>query len=103
MQELETLDRNNIEKLVEKTGGPFELTVLIQKRIKELKSGQPKLVDFKSTSLLEIACQEIIEGKIELVKEEEPVEEKIVQKDVEDIFAAPSKSETVIDDNPFSS
>lgn len=63
-----------MEKLVAKTRGPFNLTVLLQKRIKELKAGARKLVDLDSKDLLAIASQEVLEGKIELVPEEEPVQ-----------------------------
>ena len=62
-------DRLDIETLVNKTGGPFYLTVLIQKRLKELKEGAEKLVDLETDDLLEIVYQEIIEDKIELIPE----------------------------------
>ena len=59
--------QHDLEKLFEKVGGPFRLTVLVQKRLKELKAGAPKLVDLESKSLMDIVYQEILEEKIQLV------------------------------------
>ena len=55
-----------MEQLFGKVGGPFRLTVLVQKRIKELKKGSPKLVNLDSNNLMEIVYQEILEDRISL-------------------------------------
>lgn len=59
-----------LEKLVAKVGGPFRLTVLFQKRLKELKSLGPKFVDPKASNMLIPVYKEILEDKISLIPEE---------------------------------
>jgi DNA-directed RNA polymerase subunit K/omega len=66
----------DIEALIAKTGGSFQLTVLMQKRIKQLKTGSSKLVDTQSKNLLEIIAQEIMEDKIKLEREEIVIKEE---------------------------
>lgn len=56
----------NMEILLKKVGGPFQLTVLIQKRLKELQAGRPKLIDTDTNDLKEIVFREILEDKIKL-------------------------------------
>jgi DNA-directed RNA polymerase subunit omega len=58
-----------IEKLVEKVGGAFKLTILIQRRMLELKKGATPLVESTSSNLMDVICEEILQGKIWL---EEP-------------------------------
>ena len=90
------LDIDFEDALVEKCGGKFALTSLLQKRMVELNRGAPPLVVLESDQpdrdLRRLACTEILEGKIKLgpreeieyVKQEEkpipepeaPVEEK---------------------------
>ncbi len=54
----------NIE-LVDKIGGRFKLTALIQKRLKELMQGsRPLIEDTEGKTQIEIVVQEIIEDKI---------------------------------------
>ena len=52
------------DELVEKMGGRFKLTALIQRRWVELLQGARPLVESDTTSLMELAVQEIAEGKI---------------------------------------
>lgn len=54
------------EEIVHKVGGRFKLTALIQHRVRELMEGARPLVDRKGRSDMEIAIQEIAEGKITL-------------------------------------
>jgi DNA-directed RNA polymerase subunit omega len=55
------------EEIVEKVGGKFKLTALIQKRMLELMQGARPLVEAKrGMTLLEIAIQEILEEKISI-------------------------------------
>jgi len=63
------LDIDFEEALVEKVGGKFALTSLIQKRMVELNRGAPPLIPVEGDlerDYRRIACTEIIEGKIEL-------------------------------------
>ena len=59
------------DDLVLKVGGKFRLSVLVQKRLKELMRGAKPLVDIRTDDKLEIIFEEINQGKIELVSEEE--------------------------------
>lgn len=52
------------DELVEKMGGRFKLTALIQRRWVELLQGARPLVESDTASLMELAVQEIAEGKI---------------------------------------
>ena len=59
------------DDLVEKVGGRFKLSVLVQKRLKELMRGARPLVDVDTNDKLEIIYEEILQDKIDLVSEEE--------------------------------
>ena len=53
------------EKLIQKIGGRFKLTALIQKRLKELMQGsRPLIENTEGKTQLEIVIQEIVEDKI---------------------------------------
>lgn len=53
------------DDIVNKLGGRFKLTALIQRRLKELiVDGARPLVDRRGRTDLEIVIQEILEGKI---------------------------------------
>jgi DNA-directed RNA polymerase subunit omega len=52
------------DEIVDKMGGRFKLTSLIQRRWAELMQGARPLVEPAGRSDLEIAVQEIVEGKI---------------------------------------
>ncbi len=54
-----------------KEGGPSKLTVLLQKRAKELIKGLPKLIDTDSDDPVQIAMEELFAGKITLKKPED--------------------------------
>jgi DNA-directed RNA polymerase subunit omega len=54
------------EQLLDRAGGRFKLATLLQKRVLELSRGASRLVDTESRDPLEIAMQEIAEGKISL-------------------------------------
>jgi DNA-directed RNA polymerase subunit omega len=64
------LDIDIEDALVKKVGGKFKLTSLMQKRMVELNRGFPPLVEVEMQdsrgTTREIACQEILQGKIEL-------------------------------------
>jgi len=69
---------SHMKEVVEKAGGPFKVTSLLQKRIKALNQGAQKLVDIPSKDLFDIAFPELYEGKIEMKekKVESPGTEK---------------------------
>ena len=54
------------DKLIEKFGGRFKLTAVIQKRWRELMHGARPMVDPEGLSDLEVVVQELAEGKIEI-------------------------------------
>jgi DNA-directed RNA polymerase subunit omega len=57
------------EEIVNKVGGRFKLSTLIQKRLVALNAGSRQLVDLESDNKLEIVVREIIEDKIYLDSE----------------------------------
>lgn len=58
------LDALREEAIVNKVGGRFKLSTLIQKRLVALNAGARPLVDSKSESKMELVIQEIMEDKI---------------------------------------
>ena len=54
------------EEVINKVGGKFKLTSLIQHRVRELMDGSRPLVERAGRSDLEVAIQEIIEDKINI-------------------------------------
>jgi DNA-directed RNA polymerase subunit omega len=54
------------ESIVNKVGGRFKLSTLIQKRMVALNSGARPLVDLKTDDKMAIVIQEIIQDKIYL-------------------------------------
>lgn len=54
------------EEIVNKVGGRFRLSTLIQKRMQALNRGAGPLVALKSSNHMEIVVQEILQDKIYL-------------------------------------
>ena len=52
------------DELIRRVGGAFRLTALVQRRLKELVEGSRPLVDTQGKNMIEIAIQEIKEGKV---------------------------------------
>ena len=53
------------EELVNKVGGKFKLTALVQRRLAELlQGGRPLIKDTEGKTMLEIVIQEILQDKI---------------------------------------
>jgi DNA-directed RNA polymerase subunit omega len=53
------------EKIINKTGGKFKLTALVQRRMSELmQGGRPLIKDIENKTMLEIVIQEILQDKI---------------------------------------
>jgi len=60
------LDELKEEAIVNKVGGRFKLSTLIQKRMKALNSGARRLVKVRGGDQLAIVIQEILQDKIYL-------------------------------------
>ncbi|UCE50159.1 MAG: DNA-directed RNA polymerase subunit omega [Phycisphaerales bacterium] len=53
------------EELLNKVGGKFKLTALVQRRMSELlQGGRPLIKDTNNKTMLEIVVQEILQDKI---------------------------------------
>jgi len=57
----------NDDEIINRVGGRFKLTALIQKRWVQLMQGERPMVDPAGLSDIEIVIKEIVEGKIEPV------------------------------------
>ncbi len=60
------IDALKEELIVNKVGGRFKLSTLIQKRLAAINAGARPLVDFQSKDKMEIVVQEILQDKIYL-------------------------------------
>ena len=59
----------SIEKLKEKSASPYDLTVLVSKRARELTDGaQPMIDDENAANVVSLACREVAAGKVVAVK-----------------------------------
>jgi DNA-directed RNA polymerase subunit omega len=58
------IDELREEAIVNKVGGRFKLSTLIQKRLVALNAGARPLVDFKAPNKMEVVIQEILQDKI---------------------------------------
>lgn len=58
---------------LDKAGGHFKLTALLEKRYKELLFGARPLVKTESRDVMDTLMREVAQGKIELVSEAEAV------------------------------
>ncbi len=60
------LDELKEEAIVNKVGGRFKLSVLIQKRLAMLNTGAPAMVEARGLDKMAIVVQEILNDKIYL-------------------------------------
>ena len=60
------LDELREEEIVNKVGGRFKLSTLIQKRLVQINAGSRPLVDMDTDDKMAIVVQEIVEDKIYL-------------------------------------
>jgi DNA-directed RNA polymerase subunit omega len=60
------IDALKEEEIVNKVGGRFKLSTLIQKRLAAINAGARVLVDFQSNDKMEVVVQEILQDKIYL-------------------------------------
>lgn len=58
------LDELKEEAIVNKVGGRFKLSTLIQKRMVALNTGAKPMVDLRTNDRLQIVIQEILQDKI---------------------------------------
>ena len=62
------------QQLVRQVGGSFQLTALLQKRVRELVRGQKPLFETRERNYIKIASEELRRGLIQLVPDEEEPE-----------------------------
>jgi DNA-directed RNA polymerase subunit omega len=60
------IDELREEEIVNKVGGRFKLSTLIQKRLVQLQKGSPALVQLDTQDKMRIVIREIMEDKIYL-------------------------------------
>ncbi len=60
------IDALKEEAIVNKVGGRFKLSTLIQMRVVALKGGARPLVDLETKDMMEVAVEEIMQDKIYL-------------------------------------
>jgi len=59
------IDELKSDEIINKVGGKFKLTALVQKRLGELlQGGRPLIKDIEGKTMLEIVIQEILQDKI---------------------------------------
>ena len=68
------LDAIKDEDVINRIGGRFKLTALIQKRWRDLMFGARPLVEPGKLTPLEIAVQEVVQGKIGIDYEKSKIE-----------------------------
>ncbi len=62
---LNMIDELKSDRLINKVGGRFKLTALVQKRLGELLQGaRPLIEDIEGKTMLEIVIHEILQDKI---------------------------------------
>lgn len=66
------------EKIINKVGGKFKLTALVQRRLAELlQGGRPLIKNIENKTMLEIVVQEILQDKITIDDETPAKSDKI--------------------------
>ena len=65
-----SVSRNLIpEYVIQKVGGRFRLSAILQKRMQQLNRGAPRLVDIDTDDPMKIALAELMAGKIALAED----------------------------------
>ena len=63
------MSRNLIpEYVIQKVGGRFRLSSLLQKRMQQLNRGAPRLVDIETDDPMKIALAELMAGKVAIAE-----------------------------------
>lgn len=94
------MDLQRWDRAKELVGNTFELTTLIQKRCRELVKGrQRKLVDLESRNPIQIALEEVLQGKIHLAPPPPPEVAKEMAQHRKTEVAAPVAAPAPADTN----
>ena len=56
------------DKIVRDSGGRFRLTSLVQHRVRELMEGARPLVDRRGRTDIEVAIEEVLQGKVTIAE-----------------------------------
>lgn len=76
------MDFKKIQQAQERFGGPFAMTSILQKRVRELVQGARPLVETDKTRPIDIALDELLENRLTL----EPHTESAQPQAPKDIF-----------------
>jgi DNA-directed RNA polymerase subunit omega len=76
------MDLRIIQEVQERYGGPFAMTSILQKRVRELVQGARPLVETNKTRPIDIALEELRQNRVQL----EPYTEAAVPQAPKDIF-----------------
>lgn len=60
------MEKEKLDQLTEKVGGREKLTLILQRRLKELAGGEAPKIENPPSDLVEVALLEVFEGKIDL-------------------------------------
>ena len=61
----------SVTELLKKANNRYELVIATSKRARQISNGDKPLTDVKEESSVTLAANEIAEGKVEIVKENE--------------------------------
>jgi len=64
--QLTSMDFRKIQEAQERFGGPFKVTSLLQKRVRELVLGSKPLIETDLTRPIDIALEELLKNKLDL-------------------------------------
>ena len=78
------MDFRKIQEAQERFGGPFAMTAILQKRVRELVQGSKPLVETNMVRPIDIALEELLDGCLSL----EQTEEAEMPQAPSDIFGA---------------
>lgn len=64
------MDFRKIQEAQERFGGPFAMTAILQKRVRELVQGSRPLIETTLTRPIDIALEELLQNRLTLESEE---------------------------------
>ncbi len=73
----------SVNELLEKADNRYELVIATSKRARQLAEGKEPLTNKKEESVVTLAADEIAEGKVEIVKENQNNSEQDEEKEEE--------------------
>jgi DNA-directed RNA polymerase subunit omega len=65
------MDFRKIQEAQERYGGPFAMTAILQKRVRELVQGSRPLVETDKTRPIDIALEELLKNRLSLETRED--------------------------------